>query len=140
MTEGYEFFDHTADLGVCVSGATLSELFTHAAQALTVAMGQLTTTDTGRERVLELQAGSVEDLLHDWLAELLFEIAAHHILYTPVVFVTIEPHRLTANMRGGQIDFARSRVNQEIKAVTYHRLQVEQLPDTTWRAVVVFDV
>ena len=38
------------------------------------------------------------------------------------------------------IDFARSHTTEEIKAVTYHQLRVEPLPDGTWRATVIFDV
>ena len=38
MTEvgrGYEFFDHTADIGIRAQGSTLSELFVRMAQGLT---------------------------------------------------------------------------------------------------------
>jgi SHS2 domain-containing protein len=38
------------------------------------------------------------------------------------------------------IDFARSRTNEEIKAVTYHQLRVESQPDSSQRATVTFDV
>ena len=32
--KGYEFFEHTADVGLHVSGVTLEDLFVHAAQGL----------------------------------------------------------------------------------------------------------
>jgi SHS2 domain-containing protein len=47
---------------------------------------------------------------------------------------------LEAALHGAAIDFSRSQTNEEIKAITYHQLQVEQRPDGTWRATVIFDV
>ena len=140
MTSAYEFFDHPADIGVRVYGATLSELLIHAAQALAAAMGKLATRGVKCQRHIELRAETPEDLLHDWLAEILFEITTRHVLYHHVEIVSCGPGFLSATVRGGGIDFARSQVTGEIKAVTYHQLRVEQLPDTTWHATVIFDV
>ena len=43
----YEFFEHTADIGVSVSGATLAELFEDAARAMYEAMGNCRRQETG---------------------------------------------------------------------------------------------
>jgi SHS2 domain-containing protein len=43
-------------------------------------------------------------------------------------------------LEGGTIDYGRSQTNEEIKAVTYHQLKVEQQADGTWQATVIFDV
>jgi SHS2 domain-containing protein len=139
MTTPYEFFEHTADIGVHVTGATLSELFVNAARAMYFALGELQKTEDQRQRTVALQAQSLEDLLHDWLAELLFEIEVSHVLFDELA-AQVMPGRLTATLRGGAIDFERSQTNEEIKAVTYHQLRVEQLPDRSWRATVIFDV
>jgi SHS2 domain-containing protein len=136
----YEFFDHTADIGVHVFGRTLEELFTNAARAMFETLGELKKTGNRNQKTVALQAESLEDLLHDWLAELLFEIEVNHMLYDEIEIAGVAPGRLTASLRGGGIDFARSRTNEEIKAVTYHQLRVEKLEDETWRATVIFDV
>jgi SHS2 domain-containing protein len=136
----YEFFEHTADIGVHVRGATLPEVFVNAARAMYSAMGELEKTGDRRQKTVELRTESLEDLLHDWLAELLFEVEANHMLYDEMKITGFVPGKLTALLRGGPIDFARSQTNEEIKAVTYHQLRVEQLPDGAWRATVIFDV
>ena len=74
MSKPYEFFDHTADIGVHVAGRTLQELFINAARAMYEALGDLQKTEDKRQRAVELRAESREDLLHDWLAELLYEL------------------------------------------------------------------
>jgi protein archease len=140
MPKAYEFFEHTADIGANIYGATLEELFCNAAKALYEAMGRLRKVEDEKNKTVELRAESVEDLLHDWLAELLYEVEAKHVLYDKLEIVKLKPPLLVATLRGSSIDFARSQTNQEIKAVTYHQLRVESLPDGTWRATVILDV
>ena len=140
MAERFEFFEHTADIGVHIYGATLAELFENAARAMYQALGELQKSDDRSQKTIEIEAGTLEDLLHDWLADLLYEIEANHVLYDDFQFHELTPHRVKATLRGGTIDFARSQTNEEIKAVTYHQLRVESQPDGSWHAVVIFDV
>ena len=140
MPEAYEFFDHTADIGVHIYGVTLEDLFRNAALALSQAIGELQKTEIRKQRTLELQTGSLEDLLHDWLAELLYEVEVHHILYNDIEFTKLTSGCLVAKLGGTSIDFSRSNANEEIKAVTYHQLRVEPQPDGSWRATVILDV
>ncbi len=140
MAQAYEFFEHTADIGVNVYGATLEELFCNAAAAMYEALGRLQKTRDSRQRTVQIEAPTLEDLLHDWLAELLYEIEANHVLYDEIDLTELKPGSLTATLRGATIDFARSETNEEIKAVTYHHLTVEQTPAGIWHATVIFDV
>ena len=135
----YEFFEHTADIGVRARGADLPELFANAARAMFAALGELQKSEVQRQKSVELRGESWEDLLHDWLAELLYEVEAHRVLFDEMQ-IRVVPGKLTAELRGGEIDFGRSHTNEEIKAVTYHQLRVEQLPDKSWQATVIFDV
>jgi SHS2 domain-containing protein len=136
----FEFFEHTADIGAHIYGGTMEELFRNAAAALFEAFGALQKSGTRSQRSVELKAGSLEDLLHDWLSELLYEVEVNHVLYDEFAFLHLSSQGLKATLRGEIIDFARSQTNEEIKAVTYHQLRVEQLPNGTWRATVIFDV
>jgi len=140
MAEPFEFFDHTADIGAHIYGRTLEELFRHAAAALFEALGKFQKTDAKRQKLVTLEAPSLEDLLHDWLAELLYEVETNHVLYDEVQIQHVDSQSMKAVVHGGPIDFTRSQTNEEIKAVTYHQLRVESLPDHTWRATVIFDV
>jgi SHS2 domain-containing protein len=136
----FEFFEHTADIGAHIYGRTLEELFRNAAAALFEAFGALQKSGTGNQRSVELKTVSLEDLLHDWLSELLYEVEANHVLYDEFEFLHLNSQGLKATLHGETIDFARSQTSEEIKAVTYHQLRVEELPGGTWRATVIFDV
>ena len=169
METDYQFFDHTADIGAHIHGATLPELFSNAARAMYAGMGRLVkaehrSQESGNRRrrtddrrpmtedrnavtesarwakSVRLEAPTIEDQLHDWLAELLFEFAAHHLLFDGFAFDRLDETSLVATVRGGPIDLARSQPGAEIKAITYHQLRVEQRPDGSWRATVIFDV
>jgi SHS2 domain-containing protein len=147
MPKGYEFFDHTADVGVNVHGETLEELFRNAAAALHEALGSLARGEERREKSVKLEAPTLEDLLHDWLAELLYEVETNCVLYDEIASLTVcrngaaaPTFELQATLRGGLVDFDRSQTNEEIKAVTYHQLRVERTSDGQWRATVIFDV
>jgi SHS2 domain-containing protein len=140
MKPAFEFFEHTADIGVRVHGETLPALFENAAAALYAAMGELARGPGTSQWTLELEAPTLEDLLHDWLAELLFDLAAHNLVYDERTVTGISPVGLTATLRGGPVDLARSAARAEIKAVTYHQLRVAELPDGTWQATIIFDV
>jgi SHS2 domain-containing protein len=140
VSNRYEFFEHTADIGVHVHGATLDELFLNAAAALYDVLGRFELGERMPGKFLKLRADSLEDLLHDWLAELLYDFETQHVFYDRISIAPIAADYVMANLDGGKVDFAKSQTNEEIKAVAYHRLKVEQLPDGSWRASVIFDV
>ena len=47
---------------------------------------------------------------------------------------------VVADLKGDILSRERHTVLSEVKAVTYHQLKAEQLPDGDWRATVLFDV
>ncbi|MCX7826866.1 MAG: archease [Verrucomicrobiae bacterium] len=134
----YEFFEHTADIGVRVYGRTLEELFVHAAGALYEVQGRFELADR-RLLKIELTADSTDELLVRWLSELLFRLSAENVVFQHYRLQFPDPRRLVAQMEGGAVNFERSEVFEEIKAVTYHQLSVQQTPDG-WTATVIFDV
>ena len=140
MPKPYEFFDHTADIGVHIYGATLPELFSNAAQAMYEVLGKLEKTEARRQKSVELRADSLEDLLHDWLTELLYDFATQQVLYDRLDITEVTPQRVVAAVTGGVVDFARSEPREEIKGVTYHQLRVKQTKNGRWQATIIFDV
>jgi SHS2 domain-containing protein len=140
MGAGYEFFEHTADIGVRVHGADQAELFTNAAQALYATLGRWELSTERRELAIELEAADVADLLHDWLGELLFVFETQGLVLDRFEFAPLSAHHLRARCSGAVVDQARFEPHLEIKAVTYHQLQARQEPDGQWVAQVIFDV
>lgn len=98
----------------------------------------LATVRPATEEDVEVEAEGPEAQLRDWLAELLYKFSAEGRIYA-VFAVTLEPGRVRARVRGEAWDPARHPLRTELKAVTYHHLEVVREKDG-WKAQVIFDV
>ena len=69
----YEFFEHTADLGLRVRAPTLEELLRDAAVGLfAMIVEEIPEGDTATRREFSIRGTRHDYLLFDWLNELLF--------------------------------------------------------------------
>lgn len=135
----FEKFDHTADLGLRITAATLDELFAEAGRALFATIVE----DLGTIREVlgdefTVAGDDREYLLFDWLKELLYRFDAEHKLYCRFE-VQVNDHGLTAQAWGESLDWDRHVLSNEVKAITYHGLQVQQV-DSGWQAEVIVDI
>jgi SHS2 domain-containing protein len=136
----YRIFDHTADLGVEVTGATLEKLYAGAAFALFDLLTDLSSVRAGRSREFDVLGENPADLLINFLREILYAWNGEGFLMKSCFIRQITPTRLRAVLRGEGFDPARHRILKEIKAVTYHQGSVLETPEGGWVARVVFDV
>ena len=135
----FEVIEHTADVGLRIEAPDVDSLFAEAARALF----SLLIPNTAVVRALEpvefsLPSQTPADLLVDWLSELLHVFESRHLVLCEFS-VTIDPSGLRAAARGEPLDLQRHEIGYEIKAVTYHRLKVEQ-QDQGWLAEVILDI
>ncbi len=132
-----ELFDHTADLGLRVQAATLSELFAEAGRGLfQIIVAQLDTVRAEEQKSFALEAESLEYLLFDWLSELLYAFDAQRMLFCRFE-VEVEGCRLSAQAWGEPYDPARHPLAHEVKAITYHGLRLQQSPEGYLAEVIV---
>jgi SHS2 domain-containing protein len=135
----YEFFEHTADLGIRVRAGNLDCLFQEAAQALFAAVVEdLATVRPEREVIVSLPAEEPEYLLFDWLKQLLYYFDAEHLLLGKFE-VEVSAAGLEGKARGEPLDPTRHNLEHEVKAITYHGLRVEQTA-AGWLAEVIVDI
>lgn len=134
----WETIDHTGDLAIVVRAKTPELLFEEAARAMFELMADLSDAKPSEEEEIGLVGDGLDSLLRDWLAELLYKFSAESRIYADFS-VSLEPGRLRARARGERYDAARHPLRTELKAVTYHQLQVVQENDG-WKAQVIFDV
>jgi SHS2 domain-containing protein len=137
----YRIFDHTADLGVEVTGATLEELYAGAAFAVFDLLTDLSSVRAGKSREIDVAGENPADLLVNFLREVLYAWNGEGFLMKSCFIRQATPKRLRAVLKGDQCDPARHRILKEIKAVTYHQCSVQETPEGAgWVARVVFDV
>ena len=141
----YEYIDEitVADVAFRARGRTLEELFRDAADATTGAMVENLDEIGGEdEKRVSLSAGSLDMLLFQLLQELIFYKDAEQLLLR-VGSVSLRKkgglHSLDALLVGERIDAAKHRLVVDVKAVTLHRLSLEE-NEKGWEATVVLDV
>jgi SHS2 domain-containing protein len=149
----YELIEHTADIGIIVKGKNLKELFRNAALAMfdisaqspekrvAKALGVQTTTLRPEQRTekieLRLKSEDLEELFINWLNELLSVSATKELVFTDLRIKKLDENNLEAEVLGE--DIKNYRINTEIKAATYHELEIEKT-EASWKAKVIFDV
>jgi len=138
----YRFVEHTADMGVEVEAASFEELLSESLLALTDSLTEVGEVGVEMERQVELRAPGREDLLVDWLNELVYLFETESVLFR-LAEVEVEEEgggwRLRGTLRGERYDPARHRIKTLIKAVTYHQLRVTS-SSRGWQARVIFDI
>lgn len=136
-----EHFEHTADVGLRVRGDDLDDLFRTAAEGVL----DYVVANRGAVRLDEtesfaLQAESTEDLLAEWLNELIFRLETSHRLYGRFdVRIGEEGRSLEATIAGEPINRDRHVLDHEVKAVTQHGFRVRREPDG-WLAEFILDI
>lgn len=136
----YEYLEHTADMGLLVRGQSLSELLKNAAQGLFETIAVVNTVDETESIEIQLTAESVEELFVAWLDELIFRHETEEIFFKRAVIHSCSETEMSAAVYGELVNFDKHEVYTEIKSVTYHQLKVEQKPDGSWHAQVIFDL
>jgi SHS2 domain-containing protein len=122
----YEFFDHTADIGIRGRGATLAELCVAMAQGLTELIAEDSPLQAVDARSIDLSAADAEALLLSWLKELLFWFSTDRFLPVRYELTEVTPTRLQGRVIGEAFDPDRHTQGREVKAITRHALAVRQ--------------
>ena len=135
----YILIDHTADIGIDVFGDSLQELFSHAAFALFDIITDLSRVEGKYEYKISVSGIDKEQLLVNWLSELLYLHDVKNLLFNNFYVADITVNQLNAVVRGEAFIENKHVIKTEMKAVTYHNLSIIQ-EDHRWKARVIFDL
>ena len=139
MTMRYELIDHTADFGIHVFGSDSTDLFANAALAMFDLIAEMDTVEGRDAHTVQITGADWPDLMVNWLRELLYFWAGRGLLVKTVDISSISETGMSARVWVDPYDPDRHVVKTEIKAVTYHQIQVESGP-SGWEAKIIFDV
>ena len=135
----YEIFEHTADLGLRVQGASFAELLVEAGKGLfSMVVDDPSTVEPRVTRELTVAGNDRAYLLFDWLNELLYLCDTERLAFSQFE-VRLGEEGLSALARGEPLDPSRHHLTHEIKAITYHGLTVEER-EGEWLAEVIVDI
>ncbi len=135
--------DHTGDIGIEVAAATLPQLFERAAAGMFRVLTDPDTIQSSAPETITVDGRDHEALMVRWLSELNYRHTVDHVLYGAFAVEAIDEteagRSLTATVRGEPLDPDRHPVYTEIKAITFHGLDVHRTDDG-WAVQVIFDM
>jgi len=135
----FEIFDHTADIGVIVYGENLIALFENAGEAFFRLITDLRKVRPRLERRIVVRGESLDRLMVDWLSELLYLHDVENLLFKEFKVESAGEDGLRAVAKGEPFQEGVHVIKTEVKAVTYHQIEVRQ-EKSRWRAQVIFDL
>ncbi|UCG53166.1 MAG: archease [Candidatus Latescibacterota bacterium] len=138
MDKPFIEIDHSGDIGIHAWGTDVAQLIENVTLGL-FSLIYRGTVESRVERELRVESSSEENLIVDWLCEVLSTIGARGELYGSVRVTRVGKHFAVGVLGGEQIDAARHDLRFEVKAATYHGLSVERRKDRL-HARVIFDL
>ena len=132
----YEILEHKADLKIRAFGKTKEKLF------LNILLGMAKSQKPeikGEEKIIrQINVKSLDSpaLLVDFLSEILYQSQINKEIYSGAKFKKFSDNELEAELFGEKVE----RFGEDIKAVTYHNLDIHQKEDGDWEVTVLFDI
>jgi SHS2 domain-containing protein len=131
---GFLELAHTADWALKVWGPDLARLLTEAARGMYALMEVEISQEQPVAMPLEMKADDGESLLVSFLSELLY-LGEDQGLAFDRFELELQDFKLSGVLHGGLVESQR----KEIKAVTYHELEIIYT-GSSYEATIVFDV
>ncbi len=154
----YEEIPHTADLAARIYGRDVKELFENAAFAMFDMMAEIGNgAGKGRGRgkgrsphamireadqwgeKFTVEKKEYEELLIAFLNEVLYRSFKKKLVFEEFNVLTLDENKLTAEAYGTSNDFYKGKIKHEIKAATYHDVEIKKT-DSGYEVVLVFDI
>jgi len=135
----FRLLAHTADIGLEATAPSREELFVVAARGLRAMLFGISPAEGALRLEVHLEAGDSAELLVAWLNEILCLCEMTRLVPADFEIIHLDEHCLRANLTGEPFDPARHTIERVAKAVTYHRLVMEERKGG-WYARVYIDL
>ncbi len=135
MNKRFEAIEHPSDIGIIAYGNDLKEVFENAAYGMFAMMAELSTLKPHEAYAIKVTGDDREDLLVNWLNELIFLHETKHVLFKEFLISKISDKELSGEAKGEHMTKGLDLLHRPIKAATFNGIEL-----TDKKARVVFDV
>lgn len=126
-------------MGIKVWGKTKKELFTNAAEGMFDLIVDKKAVAAKKKIEFNLKAPDLKELFVSWLRELLYQYSAKGLVFKKIAISDLTDTQISAEAIGEKIDLKRHIFKNDLKAVTYHGLEIKKTK-AGWQTQVIFDV
>jgi SHS2 domain-containing protein len=137
--KNYRIIARQSELAVRVVGTSQTNLFVNAAFALFDVITETEKIETKERMQLEVEGSDRDDLLVNWLRELLYLYQGSAYLLREFVVQEMKDTVVKAEVSGEKLDPDRHEIKQEIAAVAYDQSHMQKTGDQ-WIAQVILEV
>jgi len=138
LDKDYEIFDHTADVGIKITGISLTEVFWKAIHATADLLSGGIEIEPIIEKGFSVEEENIKTAFVSVLEEVIYFFEKGLFLPSQCS-VNIEKDMYEINLKGNIVSEEDVKNGTEIKAVTYHQLEIKKVDDK-YHATVIFDV
>jgi len=135
---GWRLLDHTADIRLEVWGTSLEKLFIYAAKSLSTLLTSPTEPNSEEQIQVALEGGELDELLVNWLREILFFTQTRRIVVTEADIVELSETSLKARLKVRKKRIG-AKTSIEVKGVTYHGISI-RVNDQGYTAQIIVDI
>ena len=134
-----DIIEHTGDIGIRFTASSREELFRSAAMTMVNLICPDAKILKKSKKMIAVSGDDNEQLLVNWLSEINFLFQTEQFLPAQISITEIKGMSLKAQICGDKITGQDVEIQNDIKAVTYHRISIRQM-NGTWSGQVIFDV
>ena len=135
----YRVLNRSSDLVIKVFGKTQAELFANSAFALFDILADMEKVEVRDSLQLEVEGADRDDLMVNWVRELLYLFQGSDFLVKEVEVQEIKENYVRAEVKGEKFDPDRHEIRREIRAVAYDQSRMEKTGDQ-WMAQLIFEL
>lgn len=141
----YEILEHKADLKIRAFGKIKEELFLNMMLGMEESMKpEIKKPEEKTKRGIKIKSLDPSSLLVDFLSEVLYQNQVNKETYNNIKFKkNTDPSTGSGQVAELEAEIFGQKVNrfdEDIKAVTYHNLNIQQKEDKIWEVTVLFDI
>jgi len=125
---GYRYLEHMTDAFIEVTANTLEEAFENAGISVVDTIVDIKLVEEKIEKKIQVIGRDLNNLLYNWLEEIIIVTITEGFV-TKRFFVKLEKnndYKLEAILNGEEIDVKRHHFKVEIKAPTFHLMEIKQ--------------
>lgn len=133
----FEILEHRGDAKIKVFGKTKEELFLNAMLGMNAILKPLAIShQRSAHRKIQIGAPDINALLADFLSEVNYLRITNMEVYNTVRFLKFTDTEIEAELEGYEVE----EFGEDIKAVTFHELDIQQDDEGVWQTAIIFDI
>ncbi len=127
--KNFKYFDTTADIGIEVTSENIEEAFKNSALATLNLITDIEKIQNKISKEINITSEDEYGLLYDWITELLILLDSENFIasqYDITIKKENDEYTLKGNIIGDIYDTSVYNYKTEVKAITYHEMNIEK--------------